>query len=568
VTLDSDNQRLQKLFSTVQSMTKVGGWEVDLVNKSLYWTEETYRIHDTTPEEYTPELATAIKFYAPEWMPVITSAIEKATQDGSGYNLELELITAKGRRIWVHTYAEISMQAGKAIRVTGAFQDITDKKLAEQEIWKQGNFDFLTGLPNRRLFRDRLEQELKKNQRTGKSLAVLFIDLDRFKEINDTFGHDQGDKIIKEAAQRLSGVIRKSDTLARLGGDEFTVVISELDNCQSVERIADNIIDVFKTPFEIGKEQTFLSASIGITFSPEDEIESDGLLKNADQAMYEAKKQGRNGYCYYTKELQSEALARGVIINNLRGAQGNNEFHVVYQPIVDLQTGDINKAEALIRWIHPTRGFINPADFIKVAEETGLILDIGEWVFQQVTEKILEWRRDINPQLQISVNTSPAQYHDKERRLSKWFDYLKDRDLPGEALVVEITEGILMDSHTPILQQLTELRQSGIQISLDDFGTGFSSLSYLRKFATDYVKIDRSFVTNLKTNSRDMALCEAIIAMAHKLGISVVAEGIETQEQQQLLIQAGCDFGQGYFFSKPVKADEFASLLRDSMMIE
>ncbi len=566
--LDSDSQRLQKLFSTVQSMTKVGGWEVDLVNESLYWTEETYRIHDTSPEEYTPEVATAIEFYAPEWVPVITTALEKATQDGSGYNLELELITAKGRRIWVHTYAEVTMQAGKAIRVTGAFQDITDKKLAEQEIWKQGNFDFLTDLPNRRLFRDRLEQELKKNQRTGKSLAVLFIDLDHFKEINDTFGHDQGDKIIREAAQRLSSLIRNTDTLARIGGDEFTVIIGELDNHQSVERIANNIVEAFKTPFEIGKEQAFLSASIGITFSPEDGNESDSLLKNADQAMYEAKKQGRNGYCYYTKELHSEALARGVIINNLRGAQGNNEFHVVYQPIVDLQTGDINKAEALIRWIHPTRGFINPTDFIKVAEETGLILDIGEWVFQQVTEKLLEWRKDINPQLQISVNTSPVQYHDKERRVSKWFDYLQDRKLPGEALVVEITEGTLMDNNAPILQQLTELRQSGIQISLDDFGTGFSSLSYLRKFATDYVKIDRSFVTNLQTNSRDMALCEAIIAMAHKLGISVIAEGIETQEQHQLLAEAGCDFGQGYFFSKPVKEDEFSNFLRDSITIK
>jgi len=250
-------------------------------------------------------------------------------------------------------------------------------------------------------------------------------------------------------------------------------------------------------------------------------------------------------------------MARGIIVNNLPSALVNNEFNVVYQPIVELASGAIHKAEALIRWHHPTHGLISPADFITIAEETGLIIDIGEWVFQQAAQQAKQWRNLYDKNFQISVNTSPVQYHDSDYKLSGWFDYLNSLGLSGNAIVAEITEGVLMDSHSDIVDMLRAFREKNIRVSLDDFGTGYSSLSYLRKFDIDYLKIDQSFVRNMQSGSKDIALCEAIIAMAHKLGIKVIAEGIETEHHRDLLIAAGCDFGQGYLFSKPVPPDDF-----------
>jgi len=557
---DSDLQRSKDLFNAVQSMAKIGCWEVDLLNETLFWTESTYLIHETTPAEYSPTVASAINFYAPEWIPVITAALANAIEKGTGFDLELELITAKGRRLWVQTYGTVIMSQGQVTKVLGAFQDISEKKKAELEIWQQSNFDVLTELPNRRMFRHHLEKAIKAAHRSSSKVALLFIDLDHFKEVNDTFGHDWGDTVIKDAAQRLSGCVRESDILARLGGDEFTIIIGELNDHITVERIANDILKKLSEPFHIKTEVAYLTASVGITLFPDNASEVDALLKNADQAMYVAKEKGRNRFQYYTSSMQEAAVARGVIVNNLRGALSNNEFHVVYQPIVELASGAIHKAEALIRWHHPTRGLISPADFISIAEETGLIIEIGEWVFQQAARQAKHWRELHNEDFQISVNTSPVQYHDNENKLSQWSDYLHSLGLPGNAIVAEITEGVLMDTHAEIVEKMRVFREDNIQISLDDFGTGYSSLSYLRKFDIDYLKIDQSFVRNMKSNSKDIALCEAIIAMAHKLDIKVVAEGIETEEHRDLLMAAGCDFGQGYLFSKPVPPDDFEEL--------
>jgi len=557
---DSDLQRSKDLFNAVQSMAKIGCWEVDLLNETLFWTESTYLIHETTPAEYSPTVASAINFYAPEWIPVITAALANAIEKGTGFDLELELITAKGRRLWVQTYGTVIMSQGQVTKVLGAFQDISEKKKAELEIWQQSNFDVLTELPNRRMFRHHLEKAIKAAHRSSSKVALLFIDLDHFKEVNDTFGHDWGDTVIKDAAQRLSGCVRESDILARLGGDEFTIIIGELNDHITVERIANDILKKLSEPFHIKTEVAYLTASVGITLFPDNASEVDALLKNADQAMYVAKEKGRNRFQYYTSSMQEAAVARGIIVNNLRGALSNNEFHVVYQPIVELASGAIHKAEALIRWHHPTRGLISPADFISIAEETGLIIEIGEWVFQQAARQAKHWRELHNEDFQISVNTSPVQYHDNENKLSQWSDYLHSLGLPGNAIVAEITEGVLMDTHAEIVEKMRVFREDNIQISLDDFGTGYSSLSYLRKFDIDYLKIDQSFVRNMKSNSKDIALCEAIIAMAHKLDIKVVAEGIETEEHRDLLMAAGCDFGQGYLFSKPVPPDDFEEL--------
>lgn len=440
-----------------------------------------------------------------------------------------------------------------------SFRDITDRKEAEELIWKQANLDFLTGLPNRYMLHDNLRSELNKAERSGKSLAILFLDLDHFKEINDTLGHDIGDKLIQDTAKRLSRCVRETDTIARLGGDEFTVVLGELDEFNTVERVANKILNHLSQPFQCGDEMVHISSSIGITIYPEDGTAVDTLLKNADQAMYAAKEQGRNGFQYFTSAMQEKAIARRYMTNDLRDALAKDQFALFYQPIVELATGNIIKAEALIRWLHPERGLVSPIDFITIAEETGMINDIGNWVFQQAVNQLSLWRESHCNSFKMSINVSPVQFCANGDQQA-WFDRLNNLNLPGNALIVEITEGLLMEANHLVTDKLLALRDVGVNVALDDFGTGYSSLSYLKRFDIDYLKIDQSFVRNLKPRSEDLILCEAIIIMAHKLGIKVIAEGVETKEQEELLIVAGCDCAQGYLYSKAVPAAEFESL--------
>jgi EAL domain-containing protein (putative c-di-GMP-specific phosphodiesterase class I) len=303
-----------------------------------------------------------------------------------------------------------------------------------------------------------------------------------------------------------------------------------------------------------------VSFSIGITLYPNDAVHIDDLLKKADQAMYAAKHQGRNRFCYFTLSMQEAAENRLRLTNDLRNALSDQQFWLVYQPIVELATGDIKKAEALIRWHHPTRGTINPDEFIPLAEETGLIIEIGEWVFRQAASQVKIWCEQYCPDFQISVNKSPAQFHNNGDSHANWFRHLQALGLPGHCIVIEITERLLLDDSMLVNDKLFAFRNVGMQISLDDFGTGYSSLAYLKKYNIDFLKIDQAFVCNLSKDSTDMALCEAIILMAHKLGMKVIAEGVETEAQRDLLIQAGCDYGQGFLFSKPVTAKEFEQL--------
>ncbi|WP_348692472.1 EAL domain-containing protein [Duganella fentianensis] len=441
-------------------------------------------------------------------------------------------------------------------------EDVTDKKQTEQLIWQQANFDPLTQLPNRRMFLDRLALDLLKSQRSRSRIAILFIDLDHFKEVNDTLGHHQGDVLLIDAARRISDCVRKSDTVARLGGDEFTVILSELDSTERVEAIAQNIIDRMCQPFALGQEQAFISASIGITLYPDDADDIDDLLKHADQAMYAAKGAGRNRYSYFTPALQVEALTRMRLTNDLRNAVKGGQLELYFQPIVHLKTGRIHKAEALIRWRHPTRGLVSPMDFIPLAEASGLIFDIGMWVFSESARWVQRWRSEHHPDFQISVNQSPLEFQRDDGSYLEWQRQMQSLTLSGQALVVEITEGMLLDANSTVASKLLQLRDAGIQVALDDFGTGYSSLSYLKKFDIDYLKIDQSFTRNLAPDSSDMALSDAIIVMAHKLGLRVIAEGVETEQQRALLAEAGCDYGQGYLFSRPIPAAEFDTMLR------
>jgi len=452
---------------------------------------------------------------------------------------------------------------GSAHRYVALFSDITEKKESEELIWRQANFDSLTGLPNRDMFRNILKQEIMRSHRDGLSLALLLLDLDLFKEVNDTLGHDVGDTLLQEATRRISECVRESDTVARLGGDEFVVVLPNLSDAAHVEDVASKISACLAEPYHLGNEVVYVSASTGITLYPNDASNIDTLMKNADQAMYVAKKKGRNRFNYFTQSLQDAAQARLRLTNDLRVALSKDQLSVHFQPIVDGATGHIYKAEALLRWQHPVDGMICPCDFIPLAEETGLINEIGNWVFRESARWVKQWCCQFNSDFQVSVNMSPVQFMIENQNFAEiWIHHLLEIGLSGKNIVVEITEGLLLNAEANVMDNLLKLRNAGIQIAIDDFGTGYSSLSYLKKFDIDYLKIDRSFISNLETDTNDIALSEAIIVMAHKLGLKVVAEGVETEGQQKLLVDAGCDYAQGYLYSKPIPPDEFEELLK------
>ncbi|HYG13315.1 MAG TPA: EAL domain-containing protein [Methylophilaceae bacterium] len=473
-------------------------------------------------------------------------------------NVVMGVFLARDTLLWLLVSAvPLLDERGEVNAVVINFSDITKKKQSEELIWRQANFDTVTGLPNRRLLLEHLGLEMRKADRTHLPLALLFIDLDRFKDVNDTLGHSMGDILLQGAAERLKSCVRDVDTVARLGGDEFTILLGELHDLNHVSFIAQEILNRLAEPFSLGFEQAYISASIGITLYPDDARDIDTLLINADHAMYTAKSQGRNRYRWFTASMHEATQARMWLANELRGALANDQLNMVYQPIVDLATGSITKAEALLRWQHPTRGLIGPTEFIPVAEETGMIVAIGEWVFRQVVDQVKQWRDLHDAEFQISINKSTVQFHNKGNNYESWLEYLRKAGVPGRSLAVEITEGLLLDASMDVVRELHEFRSAGIQVSIDDFGTGYSSLAYLKKFDVDLLKIDQSFVQHLAPGSDDLALCEAIIVMAHKLGIKVVAEGIETEEQCELLTAAGCDYGQGYLFSHPLPAAEF-----------
>lgn len=448
------------------------------------------------------------------------------------------------------------------------FSDITDKKKSENAIWKQANFDELTDLPNRHLFSARLEQEIKNHDGADRSMALLFIDLDNFKEINDTLGHACGDLLLMETGRRISALTRSSDIVARLGGDEFVVVLTQIGNANPIARISQGIIDQLTQPFFLGVDTAYISASIGIALYSDNVMSAAQLLNNADQAMYLAKSQGGNCFNYFTPFLHEAALHRRGLINELRSAIQANEFFLHFQPIVEMKSGRIHKAEALVRWRHPKRGILGPAEFISIAEETGLIIELGDWIFKEAARWTKCWTERQPSEFQVSINISPLQLKKEDHRQEEeWLAHLKDIGLSGSHIVLEITEGILLGEKSKIAHKLHRYRTAGMQMAIDDFGTGYSSLSYLKKLDIDYLKIDKSFVSNIATDINDRAISTAIIVMAHKLGLKVIAEGVETVEQRDFLMAAGCDYAQGYLYSRPVLPEQFERLLNQDVSI-
>ncbi|MGB9108543.1 MAG: EAL domain-containing protein, partial [Telluria sp.] len=449
--------------------------------------------------------------------------------------------------------------------------DITGSKRAEELAWRQGNYDVLTGLPNRQMFMECVARSIEGADRDQAGFTLLVIDLDRFKDVNETLGHSVGDEILKEAAQRLLGCTRDGDTVARLGGDEFTVLLAPpRDHARgdafAVDRTAQDIIQAMAKPFDIADETLHLSASIGITDYPKDAADMESLIKHADQAMYMAKQQGRNRYTYFSHAMQDRAQARRQLIKDLRCAIADRKLELHYQPIVDLATGALTKVESLVRWTHPQRGMIGPAEFIPLCEETGLIVELGEHVFAAAVRDAVAWKQQYGACLQVGINVSPVQLLSGRDASERCFQMARNAALPDHTLVVEVTEGMLLENNPFVIQQLRQIAEHGIDLALDDFGTGYSSLAYLKKFSFQFLKIDRSFVMHLEAGTTDYALCETIVLMAHKLGMQVVAEGIETPEQLGLLQQAGCDFGQGYLFSNAVVPETIGHWLATGVM--
>lgn len=434
--------------------------------------------------------------------------------------------------------------------------DLSARNQAEREIHQLAYYDTLTGLPNRALFNDRLRRAVAQGLREGTQVGLLFLDLDQFKAINDTLGHSVGDLLLQTVAQRLQSCVRDEDTVARLGGDEFVITLSHLPSERSPALLADRILSLLSQPVKLGDREFFSHASIGIAIFPGDGHDTDTLLRNADTAMYAAKEGGRNTYRYFSNEMNTRAMEKLQMATDLRRAMDREEFFLTYQPQLDLETGKITGVEALLRWQHPEEGLIPPARFIPLAEETGVILPLGEWVLRTACNQAMAWRAAGRPQMRMSVNVSGKQFRQPDF-IETIERVLKETGFDPRWLELELTESVIMEDVQTAIMTLTDLKIRHINLAIDDFGTGYSSLIYLKHFPIDRIKIAQEFVRDIPCDADDVAIVEAIIAMARTLNLSVIAEGVEKQEQLQMLRWHRCTEMQGYYFARPMEVKEF-----------
>jgi diguanylate cyclase (GGDEF)-like protein/PAS domain S-box-containing protein len=488
--------------------------------------------------------------------------LARLTESGSLSNFELAARRRDGSHIWVLENATlVDGPDGVGPLIEGTVIDITERKRAEDQVKHLAFHDALTGLPNRLLFSDRLTMALAQAHRSRQKLAAIYLDLDRFKVINDSLGHKVGDELLRRVADRLRLCIREEDTIARLGGDEFILLVPRLSSEEDVETVGRKILTAIRLPFTIDDREVFLTTSIGISVYPEDGIDSETLVQNADTAMYRAKERGRDNYQLYSPAMNPRAIDRLSLENRLRQALSNGELVLFYQPVLDLRDGRIRGAEALLRWRHPERGLLNPADFITLAEISGLITPIGRWVLKSACEQIREWKAMGHPRLTVSINLSPRQFQ-QVGLVGEVATTLSASEIEAGSLDLEITESSAMENPQLAINTLWELRKLGVGISMDDFGTGYSSLNYLKKFPIDRLKLDQSFVRDVVAKPEDAAIVRAVINMAHTLQLVVVAEGVENEEQLAFLRQQRCDEMQGFLFSPAIEAAEFEKLLR------
>ena len=555
-------------LARAQSIAHLGSWEWDFKNKTLDCSDEVYRMIGMQPQDRELTFANLIEIVHPDDRELLSQTVKNALLTREPYDIEYRVLHGNGDIITLHDRTDISYDYGEP-KLNGTLHDISNRKKSEQEIAYYAYFDTLTDLPNRRKFLLQLESAIALAKRHSTKLALLFIDLDHFKRINDTLGHKAGDELLCEAASRIKAIIRQADILgesnqsdydnnhiARLGGDEFTLLLTELEEFDSVAVIAQQLIDELSKPYFIMGKQTFISASIGISFYPNDGLSGDMLLQHADTAMYEVKNNGKNGYQLFSHEMHKSLMDRLQIEAELREAiTHGDQLELHYQPQVCATNGHIVGYEALLRWRHPRRGLLTPFDFIHIAESSGLMIVIGEWALLEACKKAKSLCAANSHVKRIAVNLSALQFN-HPNILTHVQHALTQTGLPPRMLELEITESAIIDNVDDAILLLFKLKKLGVNLAIDDFGTGYSSLNYLKNFPIDTLKIDKSFVDGIVNNQKDAAIARTIIQLALNLGLSTIAEGVEYIEQSELLTSMGCNDLQGYLFAKPIPSTQ------------
>jgi len=541
-----------------QRLARVGNWTKDLRSGKLVWSDEMCRIFGVARGEVTEDLLRT--FDDPRDTAFIARILASAESERAPYSIDHRIILNDGSIRYVQEQAEYVFDAEhEAVQMIGTLLDVTDRKIAEERLAHLAHHDALTGLPNRTLLIERLQQSIAYAHRRERIVAVLYLDLDRFKVINDTLGHAVGDELLKAVGERLSRAVRASDTVARPGGDEFIIVLADVAHESDVRLVSDKLVATFDDPFIVDDNDFFISTSVGISLYPRDGTDVDTLIKHADAAMYQAKDRGRNNVQYYTAEIHDATLRKLSLEADLRKGLEREEFVVHYQPIVAVASGIITGFEALVRWQHPSKGFIAPNDFIPQAEESGLIVPLGDWVLHAACAQQKEWERLGYLSGRVTVNISARQFQQRDlvatvRRV------VDEYALAPGTLELELTESLVMRDVKGSMRALLQLREMGVGVSMDDFGTGYSSLSYLKNFPIASLKIDRSFIDELTVDPFDDAISMAIVTLAKSLQIRVIAEGVETSAQLLKLRRLGCDEAQGLFFSPPVSREQSLKL--------
>jgi len=568
-----------QLLQESQKIAKVGGWELNLETGLLYWTAETYRIHEASPEEFDPTVDAGVDYFLPDSRDRISFALDQAIYHGVGYDLELETLTTKGRKIDVRTTCNITQKDGVAIRLSGIFQDISAQKAIQRKLEHSNqdlekanaalqlsaNYDPLTELPNRSLLSERMQQAMTKSVQNGQFVAIAFIDLDGFKFVNDTYGHSAGDQFLLKIAQHLKHSLRDGDTLARIGGDEFIAVLDELNKTTDSYETLSRLLEAATTELSIDGVRLKLTASIGVTFYPQNHCSPDQLLRQADQAMYRAKQLGKDRWHIFDLEHDVAIQHQMKELKRLNLALKNQEFVLFYQPKIDLRTHDVIGMEALIRWQHPEEGLLPPAAFLPILEEDILSIELGEWVIKKALEQLDSWR-STSLEMPISVNVSPLQlqHPDFVKQLEntlKNFPFVNPN-----MLELEILESSALKDINKISSVIEECNKLGVIFSIDDFGTGYSSLTYLKRLPAEYLKIDQSFVRGMLTDSDNRTIIQGIIELAKAFDLQVIAEGVETPAHGKELFSLGCLLAQGYGIAKPMPASEFPEWIKHWQM--